>query len=124
MPSKVRCLDESSFFPTKKLLWSTLHSTPRTIDGFVFSDKDGGGGDLNGPTGKYVPRSKHPAGAMMLGAVASTGEGSPPIWFPEGFWLGAEAYIEALKETLIPWMRRVAASRGSLSCPAPFFPAG
>ena len=60
--------------------------------------------------------------ASMYGMyVASTGEQSPPIWFPEAFWLGAEAYIKALKETLIPWMRRVAASRGSLSCPAPFF---
>ena len=29
--------------------------------------------------GRYVARSKHPAGAMFLGAVASTGEVSPPI---------------------------------------------
>ena len=31
------------------------------------------------PAGKYLPRSKHPSGAMLLGAVASTGEKSPPI---------------------------------------------
>ena len=61
-------------------------------------------------TGRYMPRSKHPASAMFLGAVASTGEVLPPIWFPEGFRLDADAYIDALKKTLIPWMRSVAAS--------------
>ena len=51
---------------------------------------------------------------MFLGAVASTGEKSPPIWFPEGFHLGADGYIDALRQTLVPWMRRVAAAhRGS-----------
>ena len=75
---------------------------------------------MAGPTGNFLARSKQPAGAMMLGAIASTGERSPPVWFPEGFRLGADAYIEALKETLVPWMRRVAASRGSQATPAPF----
>ena len=84
-------------------------------------DKDGGGGNLNGPIGKYILRSKHLAGAVMLGAVANTGERSPPIWVPEGFRLGAEAYIEILRDTLILWMQRVAVSRGLLSGPAPFF---
>ena len=36
-------------------------------------------GDLQAPQGKFLPRSKHAAGAMMLGAIASTGEKSPPI---------------------------------------------
>ena len=85
-----------------------------------FGDDDEGGGDVNGPSGKYLPRSKHPAGAMLLAAVASTGERSPLIWFPEGFRLGADSYIEALQQTLVPWMRRVAASRGSSARPAPF----
>ena len=67
-----------------------------------FGDDDDGSGDVNGPFGKYLPRSKHPAGAMLLAAVASTGERSPPIWFPEGFRLGVDAYIEALNKTLIP----------------------
>ena len=65
---------------------------------------------------KFVARSKHPASVMFLGAVASTGETSPPIWFPQGFRLGADDYIKALKDTLIPWMRRVAAAHGN----APF----
>ena len=51
---------------------------------------------------------------MFLGAIASTGEVSPPIWFPTGFRLDSEAYIEALRETLIPWMRRVASARGNV----------
>ena len=61
-----------------------------------------------------MARSKHPAGAMFLGAVASTGETSTPIWFPEGFRLGANGYIEALRDTLIPWMRQVAHNRGDV----------
>ena len=70
------------------------------------------------PQGKYLPRSKHPSGAMLLGAVASTGEKSPPIWFPQGFRLNADSYIEALDRTLVPWMRRVAAAHGGAR-PAP-----
>ena len=38
----------------------------------------------------------------------------------EGFRLGADVYIDALKKTLVPWMRWVAASRGSVGWPAPF----
>ena len=69
--------------------------------------------------GKYMPRTKHPAGAMFLGAVASTGEKSPPIWFPQGFRLGADGYIKALRTTLIPWMKRVAHAHGGRT-PAKF----
>ena len=36
------------------------------------------------------------------------------IWFPEGFRLGANGYIEALRDTLIPWMRQVAHNRGDV----------
>ena len=85
-----------------------------------FKDLDGTMGDAGDP-GKYVGRSKHPAGAMFLGAVASTGETSPPIWFAEGFRLNADSYIKALKKTLIPWMRTVAeAHASSTGVPAPF----
>ena len=42
-------------------------------------EEDGGGGNVDGLTGKYIARNKHPAGAMMLGAVAGTRERSPPI---------------------------------------------
>ena len=59
---------------------------------------------------------------MFLGAVAATGETSPPIWFPSGFRLGAEAYIKSLKKTLVPWMREVALKHGQWQGPslAPF----
>ena len=37
------------------------------------------------------------------------------IWFPEGFRLGANGYIEALTDTLVPWMRQVLAhNRGDV----------
>ena len=51
---------------------------------------------------------------MFLGAVASTGEASPPVWFPQGFGLGSEDYIKALKASIIPWMRKVALEHGSV----------
>ena len=50
------------------------------------------------PSGKYLARSKHPASAMFLGAVASTGEALPPIWFPTGFRLDSESYVQSLKK--------------------------
>ena len=73
------------------------------------------GGDFNALGGaRYMPRSKHPASAMFLGAIASTGEVSPPIWFPSGFRLGADAYIDSLRKVLVPWMRRVAQAHGNV----------
>ena len=106
----------NSFFSDEKTFVVDPSFNPQNERWIRFSEyEDGGSGNLDGPTGKFIARSKHPAGAMMLGAVPSTGEWSPPIWFPEGFRLGAAAYIEALRDTLLPWMRQVAASRGSLS---------
>ena len=58
---------------------------------------------------------------MFLGAVASTGEVLPPIWFKQGFRLDLDAYIAALKKMLIPWMRLVAsAHEPSARVPSPF----
>ena len=51
---------------------------------------------------------------MFLRAVASTGEVSPPIWFPQGFRLGADAYIAALRGTLIPRMHWVVSAYGGV----------
>ena len=51
---------------------------------------------------------------MFLGAVASTGEVPPPIWFPSGFRLAADAYIEVLRTKILPWMRRVAEAYGGV----------
>ena len=83
-----------------------------------FQDAGDAGDAEEAPVGKYLARSKHPASAMFLGAVASTGEASPPIWFPTGFRLDSDGYIESLKKTLIPWMRRVAAAHGPAGRPA------
>ena len=47
---------------------------------------------------RFMPRSKHPASVMFLGAVASTGEVSPPLLFKEGFRMDAKGYIESLKK--------------------------
>lgn len=60
---------------------------------------------------QYVRKTKHPASVMMLGVVASTGEMSPPIFFPIGYRLTAAKYIEVLSSTIIPWMVRVAGDR-------------
>lgn len=38
-------------------------------------------------TVRYATSSKHPESSMFLGAVASTGEVSPPIWFDGGYIL-------------------------------------
>ena len=68
----------------------------------------------------YVTRTKHPAAAMLLGVVASTGETAPPVWFPQGFRLDAAAYVKVLEKTIVPWMRAVAAEHGPAGRPAPF----
>ena len=55
-----------------------------------------------------------PSIQAMLCSTATTGEKSSPIWFPQGFRLNADAYIDALSTTLVPWMKSVAsAHRGS-----------
>ena len=46
---------------------------------------------------------------MFLGCIASTGEVSPPIWFPQGFRLNAEEYIGVLRSTILPWLAEVSA---------------
>ena len=83
-------------------------------------DQDGRGGGATVAAvatrhGKFIARSKHPGSAMFLGAVAPTGEVSLSIWFPTGFRLGAEAYIAALRDHIVLWMRRVVASRGHVA---------
>ena len=69
---------------------------------------------------RYVTTTKHPATAMLLGVVASTGEVGPPIWYPQGYRLCADAYIDALRTKILPWMRQVAANHGRGGQPAPF----
>ena len=53
---------------------------------------------------------------MFLGVVASTGEVCPPIWFPEGFRLKSAEYIAVLRDSVIPWMRRIASNHARPFC--------
>ena len=49
---------------------------------------------------KFITKTKHPVSLMFLGAVASKGEASPPIWFPTELHLSASNYQEVLQKTL------------------------
>ncbi|QQP50248.1 Transposable element tcb2 transposase [Caligus rogercresseyi] len=49
---------------------------------------------------KYVPRSKHPAKAMMLGVVGSDGKTIPPIWIKGN--LNASMYKHILAHQVFP----------------------
>ncbi len=48
-----------------------------------------------------VNQTKHPAGAMMLGVVASDGKKIPPYWFPCGLKISQE-YLTVMKEVVKP----------------------
>lgn len=79
----------------------------RQNDRFIRLGGPGSEGDV--PTAsRFITKTKHPASLMFLGVVASTGEVSPPIWFPKGFRLTALEYQAVLKKTLVPWMKGVA----------------
>ena len=69
---------------------------------------------------RYHTTTKHPAAAMFLGVVASTGEVGPKIWFPQGYRLNADQYIKVLKSKILPWMRSVAVEHGPRGQPAKF----
>ena len=61
------------------------------------SDSDEGEGGEDVRRGQlYITKTKHPAAAMFLGVVASTGEVGPVIWWPGGYQLNADGYINAL----------------------------
>ena len=48
---------------------------------------------------------------MLLGAVASTGQVSPAIFFDGGYRLNADDYLAVLKDKIIPWMTEGAGDR-------------
>lgn len=49
-----------------------------------------------------VNRTKHPAGVMMLGIIASNGNKCPPIFIDEGAKVNAERYVDLLKQHWVP----------------------
>ena len=57
---------------------------------------------------KFITKTKHPVSLTFLGAVASTGKASLPIWFSTRFLLSASNYQEVFRKTLIPWIKEVA----------------
>ena len=57
---------------------------------------------------------------MLVGVVASTGEVGPPIWYTQGYRLCTTDYVKALREKIVPWMRKVAEDHGQGGRPAPF----
>jgi hypothetical protein len=59
-----------------------------------------------GDSGTPVNKTKHPAGVMVLGIVASDGKKCPPIFIPGGLKVNTEVYIDLLKKKFVPWLRR------------------
>jgi hypothetical protein len=59
-----------------------------------------------GDSGTPVNKTKHPAGVMVLGIVASDGKTCPPIFIPAGLKVNTEVYIGLLERHLVPWLRR------------------
>jgi transposase len=53
-----------------------------------------------------VITTKHPAGCMVLGIVASDGQKCPAIFVPEGVKVNSDAYIELLKSKVVPWLKK------------------
>ena len=49
-----------------------------------------------------VTMTKYPAPVMMLGVVASNGEKMPSIWFPVGYRLTGDDYLEILETKVKP----------------------
>ena len=90
----------------------------RQNDRWIRLNPAAGAGDQS--SDRYVTATKHPAAAMFLGVVASTGEVGPKIWYPQGFRLTADEYIVALRDKIVPWMRNVAAKHGRPGRPAKF----
>lgn len=54
---------------------------------------------------KFKFTTKHPAGVMVFGAVASNGLAMPPVFIKEGLKVNTEVYIGILKDHLMPWIK-------------------
>ena len=51
---------------------------------------------------RYVSTTKHPASALMLGAVASNVGRMPTVWFKAGYRLTAADYRDILATKVLP----------------------
>ncbi len=80
---------------------------------WIFSDKKMWTVDQAGMTGTWplaplmsppINRTKHPAGAMMLGVIISGGKAMPPYGFPQAFKMGQKEYLEVLGRVVKHWV--------------------
>ncbi len=53
---------------------------------------------------RTLTMTKHPASVMSLGFVTTYGLVPPLAWFPAGYHLNADDYVNMLKTNLIPWV--------------------
>uniref|UniRef100_A0A2M4DS66 Putative transposable element n=1 Tax=Anopheles darlingi TaxID=43151 RepID=A0A2M4DS66_ANODA len=49
--------------------------------------------------------SKHPAGIMRFGAVASNGLKMPPVFIKSGVKMITDVYVDILKKHVLPWVK-------------------
>lgn len=54
---------------------------------------------------KFKFQTKHPAGVMMFGLVASNGLKMPPVFIDTGVKINTEVYIGILKDRVLPWVK-------------------
>ncbi len=59
-----------------------------------------------GDTATPVNKTKHPAGVMVLGIVASDGKTCPPIFILAALKVNMDVYIGLLEWHLVPWLRQ------------------
>ena len=54
---------------------------------------------------KFKFTTKHPAGVMVFGAVASNGLKMPPVFIKAGLKVNTDVYMNILKDHVLPWMK-------------------
>lgn len=53
---------------------------------------------------RFTFRTKHPAGVMVFGLVASDGRKMDPVFIKEGLKVNTDVYLEILKDHVLPWI--------------------
>ena len=54
---------------------------------------------------KFSFQTKHPAGVMIFGLMASNGLKMPPVFIDAGVKINTEVYIGILKDKVLPWVK-------------------
>lgn len=58
-----------------------------------------------------IMKTKFPTAVMVMGVVSNEGDIMPPHFFLRGSRLNADAYLEVLRQIVVPWMKQVANGR-------------